>query len=130
MNRPKTLDVDQLAALIKFRNAKGRRWKTALRTAWITGKYPTWAKDYSGSLQQIRNQIAPTTLNRITDSLLRTWELEDACRATAYENFKNGNIIIEGMYGAEPEVDLCEGHAWVQAWVLVQLPKETGDAPQ
>jgi hypothetical protein len=48
-----------LDALRKFKNAHGRTWKLALREAWTQGK------DLGVDLQQARNMIGPTRLDKI-----------------------------------------------------------------
>jgi hypothetical protein len=50
----------QLEALIRFAHRNGRRWKSALVHAWITGDYDNW--DDVGYLQQIKNQLGRSWL--------------------------------------------------------------------
>jgi len=57
---------DQRAALLKFRQMHGRRWKSWLRCAWMNGVYPTYCIDNGDDclLQQVRNQLGPNWLAR------------------------------------------------------------------
>lgn len=56
-------DAEQLDALKAYAKQKGRYWKQALRDDW----YNACAKvspELSGPLQQVRNTLGPTWLNR------------------------------------------------------------------
>jgi hypothetical protein len=65
--RSNRLTSEQLAALRVFANANGRLWKSALNTAWSTGRYNDYngAEEY-GLLQQIRNTFGPSWLHRFS----------------------------------------------------------------
>lgn len=53
---PKSMTAEQKAALVTFAGQNGRTWKSALRDAWMTGKYSDYgAGDISAELQQLRN---------------------------------------------------------------------------
>ncbi len=53
------LNPAQRVALVAFREQHGRTWKSTLRDGWERAAYP-------GELQQIRNQLGPSWLNRLT----------------------------------------------------------------
>lgn len=59
VNRP---SEEQLAALVAYAKAHGRKWKSQLNHAWMTGQYGM--SDDSMNLQQVRNTLGPTWLIR------------------------------------------------------------------
>ncbi|MEW8050296.1 MAG: hypothetical protein AB2809_07955 [Candidatus Thiodiazotropha sp.] len=65
---PKTPNQKQVAALRRFAEHEGRRWKEALRQSWSSGCYP-WqvrnAPNDLASLQQVRNQFGPGWLKNM-----------------------------------------------------------------
>lgn len=65
MRDPKTASPFQIETLRNFAAANGRKWKSALRFCWETGRY----KDFNGTddypaLQRVRNQFGPSWLVR------------------------------------------------------------------
>lgn len=67
----------QRAALLSFAKNEGRTWKATLRNAWRTGRYPAHVTadiDTSSLLQQIRNRLGPSWLDRVTVENLETEE--------------------------------------------------------
>lgn len=62
MNYP---NAEQLEALKRFAKTAGRRWKQALRDAWMNGGYDATTGEYiDGPLQQVRNSFGPSWLTR------------------------------------------------------------------
>lgn len=59
---PSTLTSTQLNALRVYAQEHGRRWKSELNKAWMTGVYDS--QDHSAVLQSIRNQFGPSWLTR------------------------------------------------------------------
>ena len=55
--RPKTLPADQAKALVVWMDYCGRMWKTRLRQAWATGRWPN-DFPFPGVLQRLRNENA------------------------------------------------------------------------
>lgn len=51
----------QLAALITFADSNGRNWKAELRALWSSGR-----NENSGALREIRNNLGPSYLEKIT----------------------------------------------------------------
>lgn len=74
VNPLSSLDVDQLNAVLEFRQKHGRNWKEKLLSGWLAAAYP-------GCLQQIRNCFGPEWLATVKESdfaaLVVTNELPD-----------------------------------------------------
>lgn len=67
------LSEEQRAALATFRDNNGRTWKSKLNDAWTNGNYDKYgAKEQSGLLQQVRNQLGPVWLQRMPAAVLDT----------------------------------------------------------
>lgn len=65
------LSEEQRAALATFRDNNGRTWKSKLNDAWTNGNYDKYgAKEQSGLLQQIRNELGPVWLQRMPAAAL------------------------------------------------------------
>jgi hypothetical protein len=56
-----TLSVEQLNALITYAHRNGRRWKSELNYAWMSGNYCD-SRDIACYLQSVRNQFGPSWL--------------------------------------------------------------------
>lgn len=62
---------EQREALATFREKNGRTWKAKLNEAWSNGTYDKYgAKDISGLLQQVRNELGPNWLQRMPPAAL------------------------------------------------------------
>lgn len=59
---------DQRAAVAAFRDSNGREWKEELGSLWMTGNYSRRGidKDQAALLQQVRNQLGPEWLVKVT----------------------------------------------------------------
>lgn len=70
---PRHLTDEQLAVLRTFANKNGRAWKSALNTAWSTGRYHDYngAEEY-GVLQEIRNIFGPSWLHKFSFNNIKT----------------------------------------------------------
>ena len=51
---------EQIEAIQQWAKRHGRKWKSALRDAWMSGDYDTF--EQSAELQRIRNEYGPTWL--------------------------------------------------------------------
>jgi len=49
------MNDEQIAALREAQSLLGARWKSKIRDAWKTGKYPAAVRHISALLQQVRN---------------------------------------------------------------------------
>jgi hypothetical protein len=61
MQAPK-LNPEQLNALINYAHLIGRKWKSELNYAWMSGNYPSILRDDACYLQQVRNTFGPSWL--------------------------------------------------------------------
>lgn len=59
-------EVKAVSTLTAVKAALGRRYKSAIRRAWMTGDYETEGLGaWDSALQQMRNTFGPTWLNRV-----------------------------------------------------------------
>jgi hypothetical protein len=54
-------NAEQIAAIERFADLRGRLWKSALRHYWERG-FPVWMGDDAALLQQLRNTCGPRWL--------------------------------------------------------------------
>jgi hypothetical protein len=57
--------TEQLAALCRFQEASGWRWKQKLRSCWAAVCYPTASSDDARTLQSVRNQFGSRWLRKL-----------------------------------------------------------------
>lgn len=55
---------DQASAVLGFAEEHGRNWKSALSTCWMRASYE--GREDGHLLQQVRNQLGPSWLIRVT----------------------------------------------------------------
>lgn len=68
------LTEGQRAALMRFADKEGGQWKTRLREAWNTGRYPAHVlaqQEDAAYLQQVRNTQGPVWLGSVKLDQLR-----------------------------------------------------------
>ncbi len=65
---------EQLAAVLKFAQKEGQKWKDKLTDCWLKADYPGHA-EYSHFLQQVRNQAGPRWLESVTYAELERSQL-------------------------------------------------------
>lgn len=71
---------EQIDALREWKRVHGRTWKSKLREAWMTGDYSGIAPygNTAAYLQQVRNSLGPSWLERLTLSDDGGWCVQHA----------------------------------------------------
>lgn len=59
-------DREQAAALVRFAERQGGRWKAELHICWMNAAYPDAPEADRPLLQQVRNEFGPLWLEKVS----------------------------------------------------------------
>lgn len=59
-------DREQAAAVVRFAERHGGRWKADLHVCWMRAAYPDTLEGDKALLQQVRNECGPLWLEKVT----------------------------------------------------------------
>ena len=82
---------EQGIALLVYRDANGKQWKSKLSMDWMRAGYPSVSSGHGAALQQIRNTYGPSWLAKVTNANLdELAALCAECKADAEDESKAG----------------------------------------
>lgn len=94
---------EQMQAVRTWAEQYGRRWKAALRDAWMTGNYDGF--EDANHLQQLRNQFGPAWL--VATKLQDDWKPK-FCYSFHYGSSSNPTDVRSGCVGADTSLQAAQ----------------------